>query len=364
MTGTYVARQVTIGRPPENDDGDDAWGVAERIVVGWRILVVLPLICAAVGWAATFITAPKYTSVSTFVTVARDPSPNLGGLASMASQLGVGLPLSPNNSPQFYADVLRSREVVQEVLRAKILIPVSSSRRDSIPILDLYEDKDRPEPARMDRGVRDLLRESSVSVNPRTSIVELRVVSESQTGSALIVKQFLTVLNRFNLERRQSQAGARRRFLAVRLAEAKDSLGATERALQAFLEGNRQFRSAPALQARYDGLQRQLNTYQELYSNFRRDFENARVDEVNDTPLLTVIDSAAVPVRRSSPSRLLAALGGGMLGGFFAVTFLVATASLERLRKRRPQDYKRLLEIRQQFLATLGLRRAQSRARD
>ena len=121
-----------------------------------------------------------------------------------------------------------------------------------------------------------------MSVNPRTSIVELRVTAPSPDGSALVAKQFLRVLNSFNLEKRQSQAGARRRFLAARLREVQDSLGAAEQRLQTFLEANRQFRASPALQARDDAMQRQAQTYQELYTNLRRDYESARVDEVNE----------------------------------------------------------------------------------
>jgi Uncharacterized protein involved in exopolysaccharide biosynthesis len=359
MTSSYVPPppQPKIGHQVEDNSGDDAWELAETFVAGWRLFIILPLSLAIVAWAATWLVSPEFTAATTFVTVSRDQMPNLGGFASVASQLGVGLPSSPSSSPQFYADVLRSREVVEDVLRAKIPAEPVGASRDSIRILDLYEDSEKPDSIRLDRGVTSLIRESAVSVNPRTSVIELRVTSHSRTGSALVAKQFLSVLNSFNLNRRQSQAGARRRFLAARLREAQDSLNATELALQAFLEGNRQFRSAPGLQARFDRLQRQINGYQEVYSNFRQEFNAARVDEVNDTPVINVIDTAAVPMHKSSPRRIITAIVGGLLGLFLTVVYLLAKASMRRMQERKPGDYERLVRLRGIFLRTLGMRR-------
>jgi uncharacterized protein involved in exopolysaccharide biosynthesis len=204
-----------------------------------------------------------------------------------------------------------------------------------------------------------LTHESAVSVNPRTNIIELRVSSRYPATAATVARQFLVALNHFNLETRQSQARERRRFVADRLREAQDSLAGAERTQQDFLLTNRgNFRMAPTLDAQYQRIQRQIQTYQDLYSNFRREYETARVDEINDTPVITIIDTAAVPLKPSAPQRLVTVIAGAMFGIFLAIAVLLAQAYLERLRLRSPRDYDQLRELRRIFLRTIGVRRA------
>lgn len=174
----------------------------------------------------------------------------------------------------------------------------------------------------------------------------------------LVARRFVEVLNEFNLGTRQSQARQRRRFTGDRLRESQDSLARLEDALQVFLQTNRSFREAPALQARYDRLQRQISVYQELYTTLRREYEAARISEVNDTPLITVVERATVPLRRSAPNRGLMAVVGAMLGGFVALVWLLVVSSLGQLRTRRRADYERLVQASRTFLGTLGARGA------
>src|SRR5438132_8548828 len=47
---------------------------------------------------------------------------------------------------------------------------------------------------------------------------------------------------------------------------------------------------------------------QEVSLTLRREYETARIEEVNDTPVITVIDPPVPPHERSSPKRLLLVL--------------------------------------------------------
>jgi uncharacterized protein involved in exopolysaccharide biosynthesis len=351
---------TTTGRnalPPAGNPGGD-WELLRVFVARWRLLLVLPIVFGAVGWLLTFLIPPTYTSTTTFVAASqRDIPASLGGFANVASQLGVGLPTNPTNSPQFYGDVLRSREVMINVLRTRVPDPRPNSRLDSTTIAELYVPHVQPPAIQINDAIKKLRRESAVNVNPRTNVIELNVNSRFPVGAMLVARQFLTALNRFNLETRQSQARERRRFLAARLQEAQDSLARAERVQLEFLEANRgNIRTVPTLDAQYERIQRQILTYQELYSNFRREFETARVDEINDTPVLTIIDTAAVPLKQSAPRRLLTAVAGAMFGIFVAIAVLLAHGYVERLRLHRPGDYNQLRELRRIFLRTLGIR--------
>lgn len=340
------------------DEGGSNWDLLEAIVARWRVLIVLPLVSGAVAYALTFAVSPTYTSTTSFIADAPDRSSALGGFASVAAQLGVGFSSSPTSSPAFYADVLYSNEVMGRVLQSRIPGRVGALG-DSLLVMELYARKKKTPEEWMDRALKGLRKNASVSVNPRTGIIELKTSAPQAQASMLVARRFVEVLNEFNLGTRQSQARQRRRFTGDRLRESQDSLARLEDALQVFLQTNRSFREAPALQARYDRLQRQISVYQELYTTLRREYEAARISEVNDTPLITVVERATVPLRRSAPNRGLMAVVGAMLGGFVALVWLLVVSSLGQLRTRRRADYERLVQVSRTFLGTLGARGAQ-----
>jgi uncharacterized protein involved in exopolysaccharide biosynthesis len=357
---TPLAPPMISGNRLSPDRPDEDWELVKILVSRWRILIVLPVVCGILAGLLTFLVAPTYTATTTFVTAGqRDLTASLGSFANVASQLGVGLPTNPTTSPQFFGDVLRSQGVMREVLRARLPDPRVEHSSDSVAVEELYAPQKGSAAMRTNEAVISLTRESSVSVNPRTNIIELHASSHYPTAAAFVARQFVVALNRFNLETRQTEARERRRFVGDRLREAQDSLARAERIQQDFLQANRgDLRGAPTLAAQYERIQRQIQTYQDLYTNFRREFETARVDEINDTPVITIIDTASVPLKKSSPHRLLTMVAGAMLGILFAIALLLVQAYLERLRRRRPGDYDQFQELRRIFLRTLGIRRA------
>ena len=119
MTSSYIPPRPGLA-PAADAQRDEGWNLLESIIARWRLVVALPVAGALLVGASTFLVRSKFTTVTSFVAAAREQQSMLGGFASVASQLGVGLAMSPSNSPQFYADVLRSRGVLEEVLRARV----------------------------------------------------------------------------------------------------------------------------------------------------------------------------------------------------------------------------------------------------
>jgi len=360
MTTPFGTQLPTGNRLTSIADQSHDWELVKILVARWRILLILPIACALIGALLILVIPPTYTATTSFVTTSpRDVTATLGSFANMASQLGVGLPSSASNSPQFYGDVLRSRQVMEDVVSTRVPDPRSTRAGDSVAIGDLYTRSGATPAERLSDAIVKLTHESAVSVNPRTNIIELRVSSRYSTIAALVARQFLVALDHFNLVSRQSQARQRRRFVADRLREAQDSLARAEQLQQDFLSTNRgNFRMAPTLDAQYERIQRQIQGYQDLYTTFRREYETARVDEINDTPLITIIDTAAVPLKPSAPRRVVTVIAGAMFGVFLAIAILLVQGYLERLRIRSPRDYDQLRELRRIFLRTIGVRRA------
>ncbi len=344
---------VLDARPGEAPVREANPGILEILAARWHTVLLVPIAFGAAAWLTTFALTSYYTSSTTFITDATEPQGANASFAGVAAQLGLGAAGAPTKSPQFFADLLRSRSVFEAVLESRIPNVARRGASDSIQVLDLYTRKRGDAAHRLADGIRELGKHTSVSVNPRTNIVELLVAAPQPAAAKLVTERFVASLGHFNLTTRQSQARERLRFVSLRLAEARDSLAREETIQQEFLQSNRAIRNSPALESANERISRQLTMYQETYETVRREYESARVDVINDTPVLTVIDSAMVPLRRSAPQRGMVAILGALLGTFAALAYLFAKIAVLRLRQTDPEGYERLTVARQTFRRSL-----------
>jgi uncharacterized protein involved in exopolysaccharide biosynthesis len=244
-------------------------------------------------------------------------------LTSIANQFGLTLPSESGRSPEFYSDLVRSRVIVEDVLLARYAVRQNSGPAgpDSGTLLEVVDIRGRSPQERMEAGV-DWLRMATVVDVRKTGIIDVKVRAPWPVLAAAIVNQYVSALNRFNTERRQSQARERRQFVEGRAASVDSELRTAEDNLRAFYEGNRQWQSAPKLMFEEGRLRRQLELRQELVLNLRRELESARIAQVNDTPVLTVIESGVPATRHVTPRRtylVLGAVGVGLILVVFGV---------------------------------------------
>jgi uncharacterized protein involved in exopolysaccharide biosynthesis len=262
-----------------------------------------------------YLSSPRsYESKVTFIPEppkSTSLSGSLGGLASLAGQLGIA-PLNMNAySPDFFAELLRSREVLTATLAAKLPDPRSGTHEPR-PLLELLDIKGRSPAERLDKAVRKLKGMSVIGVDKRTGIVSLNVRSKYPALSANVANLLVATVDSFNVQRRQSQSREQRLFTQRRLADAQRELRDAEDTLLQFLTANRAYQEAPLLRFEANRLERKVQLKQELYLSLSKSYEDARIAEVQDTPLLTVIDRAAAPTRPSS----LGPKAGTVLGMF------------------------------------------------
>ncbi len=246
-----------------------------------------------VGIAAALVWPPKYAAVATFVPEQTSSSRLPSSFGNLATQFGVSIGSDPQQSGRFYADLLLSRRVVERVLQGFYASTDSAVGSDSVTLLDLMSIRGRDSLERLQKGVKKLRAAMSVDPDIRTNVVTLMVTARDPYLAAAVANRFVEAVNEFNTRIRQSQAGRRRRFVEY--------------------EQNRLWSQSPALQYQLGQLQRQVDIEKEVYLTLRRNLETARIDEVNDLPLISVIDWA-VPSRERKPSRMLVILASLVVG--------------------------------------------------
>jgi uncharacterized protein involved in exopolysaccharide biosynthesis len=249
----------------------------------------------------------------------------------LASQFGLNVRSTTSFSSDFFAEVLDSRELLRATLLSKFADPdrPGSSRI----LLDILDVRGRTEEDRINEGIRRIEEDISQRVDRRTGIVTLSVTGPSPTLVAAIANRMIQLLNTFNVERLQSQSRERRRFAGERKDQAERELREAEAQHLKFLRTNGRYVHSPLPSFEEDRLTRQIQLRQEVFQMLTREYEEARIAEVRDTPVLTIIDPAVPPDRRSSPQRgkivFLVLIASGLTA--LALAYLAEYQRLARL---------------------------------
>jgi uncharacterized protein involved in exopolysaccharide biosynthesis len=286
----------------------------------WRLFCAWTAIGSAVGFLAWLLLPPAFTAQGSFIVEQRSVARGGSSLTALAGELGLGGGGGTATGPQYFADLLRARSIQSEVVRRVIPVGLAS---DSQRVEDLLASGESAGLKREARARERLNAALSVNANPRTGVISFDVTARDPRAAAAIANLFLEQLNRFVMVTRQSSARAQREFAERRLHDASDSLARAEDQGLRFLLTNREWKSAPQLVFRYEQLQRQIATYQQLLISIRQQYEAARIEEVNDTPQITVLDPPLVPLWRTAP-RLRATVGIGLLLGLAVAVVLVS----------------------------------------
>ncbi|MDP7031050.1 MAG: GNVR domain-containing protein [Gemmatimonadota bacterium] len=274
-----------------------------------RAFFGLPVILAAAFLLASLLLPSRFTATSAFLPeAAQDESGLPAGLVGLAGQFGVTVPVG-GSSPQLYRAVLESRS-----LRDDLLLSHFAHGEEDAALIDILGVDGDDQPERMEKGRKTLEKRVAITLDAETGIVSVSVETRHPPLSAAVANRAVDLVSSFDLVQRHSHARERRTFVESRLRTAEAELESVEHALMAFMEANRLFQENPRLQFEHDRLERRVSIKQEVFTTLHRELEEARIQEVNDTPVITVIDQATAPRKRSSPNLPLNAAAGLLLG--------------------------------------------------
>ena len=286
-----------------------------------------------------------------------------GGLVSLAGQFGLGLARSESvNSPDFYADLLRSRTILGPIVDGASRVGAFGD--SLVPMLELLEISESVAGIARVKGIEALSRVLTIDVSPATGVLRLGITSRWPEVSLDIAEKLVAAVSRFNLEARQSRAAAERRFLQTRLQEANDSVAITEARLGEFLRTNRQFNSSPDLTFEHERFQRRVSYHQGILTALANSFEDARVREVRDTPVITILDAPELPARPDPRGRTRRGLLGMLFGGIVGALLGFWKEALGRRTAEGDSEWESLQvalrQVKQDFIRWIPGRRAAS----
>ena len=262
-------------------------------------------------------------------------------LAGLAAQFGIAVGGfgGKSESPDFYVELLHSEALLRQAVRTKY--PMPSGAVTLIDVLDPGGDTEQER----ERAAIDELRDARVTatVGPKSGLVLLKVSMPNEKLAEAVNRRLLELVNQFNLETRQSQASAERQFVEKRFREAEKELTNAENAQRRFLESNRRDQSSPQLGFEEGQLRRRVDLNQQLYTTLAQAFEQARIDEVRNTPVITIVDPPEGSIRPAHPGLPVQLAIGGMAGFTVALVLALILEFLARQRAASPREYDELV---------------------
>lgn len=343
MSGTvWVEKRGDPDRPDRSSEpAISPFKVLTILLRRWRLVVFVPLGAAvlAVGVAIVF---GDYTARSRFAPQASGQ--DLGKVAGLAASFGIAVPNGSSSEPiDFYVDLVKSSSILKDALLSEYRF---STKRDggevrSGTLIDILEIEGETEEERIRNGVDALKAMVFADANPRSNLITLDTNAPWAELAEGMNARILGLLSEFDRDRRQGQARAEREFVEERLADAHEDLRNAEAGLAAFLDRNRRPYQSPRLTMQLERQQRQVVLKQQLYGSLAQSFEEARIEEVRNTPVFTVVDQPQGSARGNTnliATVAMALLLSGVLvvALVFALEYLgnqTGSADLEELRQ-------------------------------
>lgn len=261
-----------------------------------HVVVRTAVFLATVTAGVLLVLPRRWTAAGSFIPESGRTGGELASLSGLAAQFGVTL--GGGNAPPtaFYVAVLGSHELLGAIADHSYSLSSTGGLKAGT-LADFYRSRGNTSELRRERAITRLSHDLSADFSLKTGIVDFRVTTRDPQLALEIANQALVELTTFNLDRRKTQAAAERLFTQTRRDEARGELRDAEDDLQQFLQRNRDYRNSPQLTLEFDRLTREVSLRQQLYTIISQAYEQARIEEVRDTPVFTILDQPQLPVK-------------------------------------------------------------------
>jgi len=247
-------------------------------------------------------------------------------------------------SPDFYVKLLRSRELLRGIVRDTLTV-AEEGRKAAFG--DLFKVRGDSPARREEEAIRLLSSRISALSSRTTGIVDFAVETKWPSVSVTIANELLKGINDFNQQLRHEQAGTERKFVEGRLAIAVEDLRAAEQRMEDFSSSNKNLGSSAYLSLQRERLQRDIGLKQQVFTNLTAAYEDVRIREVRDTPVIMVIEKPATPANPEPTGKIWTVVLGLLLGFFIGAVSSLSSDSI--LRRRQAGDANA-----DEFAGTLG----------
>lgn len=271
------------------------WRTRRVVAIATTVVTLVALVVALV--------LPKYYKSTAVILPQTDRGTlsGLSGLSDLASMAGLSIngdvPLA-----QLYPSIILSEAVLRNVIFTKYETSLVEGPADLIRIFDIDEGDERRD---FEEALEQLRKNLDIVADRRTNVASVSIETRDPELSAKIVNTITQELDRFLRTKQTTSASEQRHWIELRLVEVKAQLDSSENNLREFREKNRRVTDSPKLLLEQERLIREVTINSTVYLELNKQLEIAKIEEVKNIPIVTVMDPGRPAGKKSSPKRLL-----------------------------------------------------------
>ena len=295
----------------------------EALATVWKKRKFIAMVTGAVtvvSIAVSLLLPPYYRSTATILPETQTSKlASLGGLTDLAALAGVNVG-GEGSLVKLYPVIVKSESVLRDVIYDRYK---TTEFPDSVDLIRYWKIKEPTPEGAYEDALLALRENLEVSMDARTSVLTVSILTREPKLSADIVNNVVDRLDAFILTKRATSASEQRKFIEGRLAEVRQDLTKSEDALKEFRERNAQARS-PQLMLEQGRLERDLQINTTLFVELKKQYELAKIEEVKNTPVVNVMDLARPTIDKERPKRRIIVTLAFILTFVCVVVYVVA----------------------------------------
>ncbi len=293
-----------------------------------KYILLTTFIFALCGTSSSFLLKKYYNAQITLYPAKKDIGQGFAQFQTLAANLGMN---SSKNDQSFnIPDVVKSRLIANRAIFQKWTIKDGKS----VSLIELWNLKKKPlltislinkidSVAVVEKAIKKFKNHVQVSEDRTTGLIMISTTFQDPNVAAGVANFIGRQVETYIQKENSAQSTKEKLFISERLSVVKKELEISELELKDFKERNLGYEGSPELFMKYSRFFREVEAKKEVYLTLQQQLELARIEEVKQSPILHILDSAVPPIRKSYPNRQLFLIISVFVGLLFSSTLTV-----------------------------------------
>jgi len=326
------------------------------LLARWVLIVIFGLGGAAIGLTVSLTSKPKYTAHLSFALM--EKGTGASGLASLASSFGYDIGGGSANafSGDNLIEIIKSQRAVEQTLLTPVtykgkkenLVEVYATctkmrkgwerskkkelRNLSFPIGQQARSLSRVQDSVINVIYNNMSKSGALSVakiNKTSGVVNVNFTGRDELFAKLFVENLMDQTYRFYRETKTAQSRANISMMqhtadsVKRLYDAALYKGAA--VSQVNMNMAMQYVAVPKIKQQTDA-----QLYGTVYAEVLKNLETLKLDMARETPLVQIIDTPQLPLKKQKLGKIKGTVTGGLFGGILIILYLLVARYIKK----------------------------------
>jgi uncharacterized protein involved in exopolysaccharide biosynthesis len=273
-----------------------------------------------------FIADPIYTAKASVIPTG-DSGGDFSGLTGAAAQIGLSFPVANESIAwdELFFEILRSDGIKRKLLNTEFQLkksqPAQPLRQLLLNHLDLENKPSEIGEIRINNYLKKRIRVTKTRFSP---LIHIQMDAHDPLLASNMINTLVQLSNKIQVDIKTRQMGQKRQFIEERIVEVKKELSQAESGLKNFRERNRRPNKSPSLLLEESRLMRDVTLQNNLYLTLQTQFEEAKIEEVERTPMVEIVDEPVPPLDKTSPRVIMSTILTTFLGIVFIFFIIIS----------------------------------------